>query len=132
MAYTIEERVGKIEKWALGVLHEEERLDMVYTALEIASRKQGDLSKEQISEIRDVAKNAIKSAEENINAYKMRIVCACSNRDVPGFFTEEDAARFDFMLGSLDDEIQAVIKEAKEETFNRLVANQEKLETESE
>ena len=48
------------------------------------------------------------------------------------FFTEDEVARFDFMLGSLDDEVQAVIKEAKEETFNRLVANQEKLETESE
>ena len=116
MGYTIEERVGKIEMWALGILHEEERLDEIEVAVELA-RGNSKLTSEQIAEIKKEVKAQLQEVNSNINEYKKKIFLACGGGLFPAY--EYGKELFDMIKG-LDPEIQSVIASANKEIADKV------------
>ena len=108
---TLEERFENIKKWALCIVEEERILDEIEVAIEKAINVKESLTMGQISQIKDEVKVQIDSANKNIAECKKRIFLAMTAGE---YIDEVGKDYLSKKISDLDEELQAVIREAVE------------------
>ena len=112
----VDRRFALVKRYALGIIQEEERLDEIEVAVELA-RGNSKLTSEQIAEIKKEVMAQLQEVNSNINEYKKKIFLACGGGLFPAY--EYGKELFDMIKG-LDPEIQSVIASANKEIADKV------------